>query len=212
MNTKDYIENKKSKKLSNILKGALATGLVVGSMVTSTACKPNQPHESSSSTSTIETTTTTPIIVEDPDKEIKIKRNELINMIENRFKNSGNKFDEAEKIIFLSKYSIPNNQFAYWCYVGALFQKEKNLVDVMSTEITEEEYMYLINKVSPNASQEENAADFIIRFSDNYNDEHQGIKESTKNINEIDDEKVLDIILDSFSKSLSQDQQDDLVR
>lgn len=212
MNTKDYIETKKSKKLSDIFKGVLAVGLVVGSMVTSTACKPNQPHESSSSTSTIETTTTTPIIVEDPDKEIKIKRNELINMIENRFKNSGNKFDEAEKIIFLSKYSIPNNQFAYWCYVGALFQKEKNLVDVMSTEITEEEYMYLINKVSPNASQEENAADFIIRFSDNYNDEHQGIKESTKSINEIDDEKVLDIILDSFSKSLSQDQQDDLVR
>ena len=59
MNTKDYIETKKSKKLSNILKGALAAGLVVGSMVTSTACKPNQPHESSSSTSTIETTTTT---------------------------------------------------------------------------------------------------------------------------------------------------------
>ena len=212
MNTKDYIETKKSKKLSDIFKGVLAVGLVVGSMVTSTACKPNQPHESSSSTSKIETTTTTTPTIEDPDKEIKIKRNELINMIENRFKNSGNKFDEAEKIIFLSKYSIPNNQFAYWCYVGALFQKEKNLVEVMSTEITEEEYMYLINNVSPNASQEENSADFIIRFSDNYNDEHQGIKESTKNINEIEDEKVLDIILDSFSKSLSQDQQSDLVR
>lgn len=52
MNTKDYIENKKSKKLSDIFKGVLAAGLVVGSMVTSTACKPNQPHESSSSTST----------------------------------------------------------------------------------------------------------------------------------------------------------------
>lgn len=59
MNTKDYIENKKSKKLSDIFKGLLATGLVVGSMVTSTACKPNQPHESSSSTNTIETTNTT---------------------------------------------------------------------------------------------------------------------------------------------------------
>ena len=73
MNTKDYIENKKSKKLSDIFKGVLAVGLVVGSMVTSTACKPNQPQESSSSTSTIETTTTTPTI-EDPDKEIKIIR------------------------------------------------------------------------------------------------------------------------------------------
>ena len=60
--------------------------------------------------------------------------------------------------------------------------------------------------------QEVNVADFIIRFSDNYNDEHQGIKESTKNINEIEDEKVLDIILDSISKAISQDQQDDLVR
>lgn len=59
MNTKDYIETKKSKKLSDIFKGVLAAGLVVGSMVTSTACKPNQPHESSSSTSTIETTATT---------------------------------------------------------------------------------------------------------------------------------------------------------
>ena len=59
MNTKDYIETQKSKKLSDIFKGVLAAGLVVGSMVTSTACKPNQPHESSSSTSTIETTTTT---------------------------------------------------------------------------------------------------------------------------------------------------------
>ena len=52
MNTKDYIETKKSKKLSDIFKGVLAVGLVVGSMVTSTACKPDQPHESSSSTST----------------------------------------------------------------------------------------------------------------------------------------------------------------
>lgn len=79
MNTKDYIENKKSKKLSNILKGALATGLVVGSMVTSTACKPNQPHETtsttSSSTSTIETTNTTVTI--QPSEEAKAKQIEL---------------------------------------------------------------------------------------------------------------------------------------
>lgn len=212
MNTKDYIENKKSKKLSNILKGALATGLVVGSMVTSTACKPNQPHESSSSTSTIETTTTTPIIVEDPDKEIKIKRNELINMIENEFEKHGEKYKSSERIIYLTKEMITEDEFYYSCYAGALFQDEKKLTDVLSGRITEEDYMYLINNIAPNASQEVNVADFIIRFSDNYNDEHQGIKESTKNINEINDEKVLDIILDSFSKSLSQDQQDDLVR
>lgn len=30
MNTKDYIENKKSKKLTDIFKGVLAAGLVVG--------------------------------------------------------------------------------------------------------------------------------------------------------------------------------------
>ena len=66
MNTKDYIENKKSKKLSNILKGALAAGLVVGSMITSTACKPNQPQESSSSTSTIETTTSETTKIDEP--------------------------------------------------------------------------------------------------------------------------------------------------
>ena len=66
MNTKDYIETKKSKKLSDIFKGVLAVGLVVGSMVTSTACKPDQPHESSSSTSTIETTTTNTTKIDEP--------------------------------------------------------------------------------------------------------------------------------------------------
>ena len=105
MNTKDYIETKKSKKLSDIFKGVLAAGLVVGSMVTSTACKPNQPHESSSSTSKIETTTTTPIIVEDPDKEIKIKRNELINMIENEFEKHGEKLS----LIHISEPTRPHD-------------------------------------------------------------------------------------------------------
>lgn len=212
MNTKDYIENKKNKKLSNILKGALATGLVVGSMVTSTACKPNQPHESSSSTSTIETTTTTPIIVEDPDKEIKIKRNELINMIENEFEKHGEKYKSSARIIYLTKQGDTEDEFDYSCTVGALFQDEKKLIDVLSGYITKEDYMYLINNIAPNASQKVHVADFIIRFDDNFYDVFENVKESTKNINEIDDEKVLDIILDSFSKSLSQDQQDDLVR
>ena len=208
MNTKDYIETQKSKKLSDIFKGVLAAGLVVGSMVTSTACKPNQPHESSSSTSKIETTTTTTPTIEDPDKEIKIKRNELINMIENEFNNRGDNYKNSEKIIYVTKHWGDD----YSCTVGALFQDEKKLTGVLSGRITEEDYMYLINNIAPNALQEVNVADFIIRFSDNYNDEHQGIKESTKNINEIEDEKVLDIILDSISKAISQDQQDDLVR
>ena len=63
MNTKTPIENK---KLSDILKGALAAGLVVGSMLTSTACKPNQPYESSSSTSKIETTTSETTKIDEP--------------------------------------------------------------------------------------------------------------------------------------------------
>ena len=63
MNTKNLIENK---KISDILKGALAAGLVVGSMITSTACKPNQPQESSSSTSTIETTTSETTKIDEP--------------------------------------------------------------------------------------------------------------------------------------------------
>ncbi len=212
MNTKDYIETKKSKKLSDIFKGVLAAGLVVGSMVTSTACKPNQPHESSSSTSKIETTTTTPIIVEDPDKEIKIKRNELINMIENEFEKHGEKYKSSARIIYLTKQGDTEDEFDYSCTVGALFQDEKKLIDVLSGYITKEDYMYLINNIAPNASQKVHVADFIIRFDDNFYDVFENVKESTKNINEIDDEKVLDIILDSFSKSHSQDQQDDLVR
>ena len=211
MNTKDYIETKKSKKLSDIFKGVLAAGLVVGSMVTSTACKPNQPHESSSSTSTIETTTTTPTI-EDPDKEIKIKRNELINTIENEFEKHGEKYKSSARIIYLTKQSDTEDEFDYSCTFGALFQDEKKLIDVLSGYITKEDYMYLINNIAPNASQKVHVADFIIRFDDNFYDVFENVKESTKNINEIDDEKVLDIILDSFSKSLSQDQQDDLVR
>ena len=73
-------------------------------MVTSTACKPNQPHESTSSTSKIETTTTTTPTIEDPNKEIKIKRNELINMIENEFNNRGDNYKNSEKIIYVTKH------------------------------------------------------------------------------------------------------------
>ena len=155
--------------------------------MTSTACKPNQPHESTSSTSKIETTTTTTPTIEDPNKEIKIKRNELINMIENEFNNRGDNYKNSEKIIYVTKHWGDD----YSCTVGALFQDEKKLTGVLSGRITEEDYMYLINNIAPNALQEVNVADFIIRFSDNYNDEHQGIKESTKNINKIEDEKVL---------------------
>lgn len=116
-------------------------------MVTSTACKPNQPHESTSSTSKIETTTTTTPTIEDPNKEIKIKRNELINMIENEFNNRGDNYKNSEKIIYVTKHWGDD----YSCTVGALFQDEKKLTGVLSGRITEEDYMYLINNIAPKA-------------------------------------------------------------
>lgn len=210
MNTKDYIENKKSKKLSNIFKGVLATGLVVGSMVTSTACKPNQPHESSSSTSTIETTNTTVTI--QPSEEAKAKQIELTDLIDRKFKDAGKKFESLEKLIMLSKFKSSENDMYYQCYMTS-FDNETGLFDYVGfANLNEEEYNYLASYFNLYNYENENVNAFLIRFSNNFNDNYSYFNKSTKNINEIDDEKVLDIILDSFSKSLSQDQQDDLVR
>lgn len=214
MNTKDYIENKKCKKLSNILKGALATGLVVGSMVTSTACKPNQPHETtsttSSSTSTIETTNTSVTI--QPSEEAKAKQLELKDLIDKKFKDAGENFESLEKLIMLSKFKSSENDMYYQCYMTS-FNNETGLFDYVGfANLNEEEYNYLASYFNLYNNENENANDFLIRFSNDFTDNYSYINKTTKNINEIDDEKVLDIILDSFSKSHSQDQQDDLVR
>lgn len=223
MNTKDYIETKKSRKLSNILKGVLATGIVVGSMVTSTACKPNQPHESSSSTSTIETTTTTTPVIEDPKEIISKKQKSLLNTIdlcEEQLKKEYEEMPEYiefvlgyDKFIFLNRVISDSGKENNYIVLASNDLENRESHEIFSTKLSQEDYNYLADKFG---IVDDKAASFfihpIIRFSDDYSGDYEYILESTKNINEINDEKVLDIILDSFSKSLSQDQQDDLVR
>lgn len=153
MNTKDYIENKKSKKLSDILKGVLAAGLVVGSMVTSTACKPNQPHESSSSTSTIETTTSETTKIDEP----VIRTDE---QVENFKKALRNIFDSGEIldnqfIVFLSRYNDKTGDNQYRFVIQA--NSENGLNMVFFKDISKEEFFTIFNDFSKNGkwSQDE---------------------------------------------------------
>ena len=153
MNTKDYIENKKSKKLSDILKGALAAGLVVGSMVTSTACKPNQPHESSSSTSKIETTTSETTKIDQP----VIRTDE---QVENFKKALRNIFDSGEIldnqfIVFLSRYNDKTGDNQYRFVIQA--NTENGLNMVFFKDISKEEFFTIFNDFSKNGkwSQDE---------------------------------------------------------
>lgn len=218
MNTKDYIENKKSKKLSNILKGVLATGLVVGSMVTSTACKPNQPHEStsttSSSTSTIETSTTTPIIVEDPNKVIKEKQQELkdlVTKITNKVIDIGDKRRNAQKIILLDRLSYDEDRYSFSVY--ALLER-KYLEPVFNWYMSEETYdeMLDIFNVSDDNRERMECSSPIVRLSDVLEDDSGYLQNSTEFIDEIDDLDKLNALINAFEQKLSQLQQSDLVR
>ncbi len=153
MNTKDYIENKKSKKLSDIFKGVLAAGLVVGSMITSTACKPNQPYESSSSTSKIETTTSETTKIDEP----VIRTDE---QVENFKKALRNIFDSGEIldnqfIVFLSRYNDKTGDNQYRFVIQA--NTENGLNMVFFKDISKEEFFTIFNDFSKNGkwSQDE---------------------------------------------------------
>ncbi len=75
------------------------------------------------------------------------------------------------------------------------------------TKISKDQYNYLIEILNVADDKSKSYLYYpIIRFSDDYSGELPTVLEITKNIDEIEDEKVLDIILDSFSKSLSQKQ------
>ncbi len=75
------------------------------------------------------------------------------------------------------------------------------------TKISKDQYNYLIEILNVADDKSESYLYYpIIRFSDDYSGELPTVLEITKNIDEIEDEKVLDIILDSFSKSFSQKQ------
>ena len=207
MNTKDYIENKKSKKLSDIFKGVLAVGLVVGSMVTSTACKPNQPHESSSSTSTIETTTTTQQTttetpsttettkIDEPIIRTDEKSEELKAMIDTYYEKD---VEPKNKKMKIGKYNNGNGKIG--CQFAICLKDENILKTIASFDITNEEYDYIKDFAQKLAGDNVEILDDFV-FPLNY---------LIKNF----DDKTFDILMNAIlsKQSTNQSSQDDLVR
>lgn len=207
MNTKDYIENKKSKKLSDIFKGVLAAGLVVGSMVTSTACKPNQPHESSSSTSTIETTTTTQQTttetpsttettkIDEPIIRTDEKAEKLKAMIDTYYEKD---VEPKNKKMKIGTYNNGNGKIG--CQFAICLKDENILKTIASFDITSEEHDYIKDFAQKLAGDNVEILDDFV-FPLNY---------LIKNF----DDKTFDILMNAIlsKQSTNQSSQDDLVR
>ena len=200
MNTKDYIENKKSKKLSDIFKGVLAAGLVVGSMITSTACKPNQPYESSSSTSKIETTTSETTKIDEP----VIRTDE---QVENFKKALRNIFDSGEIldnqfIVFLSRYNDKTGDNQYRFVIQA--NTENGLNMVFFKDISKEEFFTIFNDFSKNGKWSQ----------DELSEKSFSIKQVIENCSGESLDILAEAINSKFIKkqSTNQSSQDDLVR
>ena len=195
MNTKDYIETKKSKKLSDIFKGVLAAGLVVGSMVTSTACKPNQPHESSSSTSTIETTTTNTTKIDEPIVRTDEQVERFVKTMKDFFKEVNY---ENQLIVFASRVNDESGESEYKI---ALFEKTNNgRAFVAVNDISAEQFFKIYEELSSKGHWSKNELsekEFVIKdILDNCSGE------------------VLDIIVERINDvyATNQSSQDDLVR
>lgn len=213
MNTKDYIENKKSKKLSNILKGALATGLVVGSMITSTACKPNQPHESTSttnsSTSTIETTTTTQQTttetpsttettkIDEPIIRTDEKAEELKAMIDAYYDED---VEPKYRRIKIACYR-ENKETSYAFEIRKIIDEDLNTIKIDAFDISEEEYEYIKDIYEKISGSGDISGISAFQLSLNY---------IIKNF----DDKTFDILMNAIlsKQSTNQSSQDDLVR
>ena len=200
MNTKDYIENKKSKKLSNILKGALAAGLVVGSMITSTACKPNQPQESSSSTSTIETTTSETTKIDEPVIRTDEQVEKFLNEMSDYFKVDN--LDE-QSVAFGSRINEETGEIQ--CRMALV---KKNAAGeqyiIFAKDINSDKFYRVYNELSKNgywSEDELSEKHFTIKF----------LKEKCSG-------EVLDIIVETAQdvytnkQSTNQSSQDNLVR
>lgn len=207
MNTKDYIETKKSKKLSDIFKGVLAAGLVVGSMVTSTACKPNQPHESLSSTSTIETTTTTQQTttetpsttettkIDEPIIRTDEKAEKLKAIIDAYYEKD---VEPKNKKMKIGKYNNGNGKIG--CQFVICLKDENILKTIASFDITSEEYDYIMDVAQKLAGED-------VEISDNF---IFPLNHLIKNF----DDKTFDILMNAIlaKQSTNQSSQDDLVR
>lgn len=217
MNTNDYVESKKGKNLSNILKGALAAGLVIGSMLTSTACKPNQSQEStsttSSSTSTIETsnttqqTTTTETISTTETTKIDEPIVRTDEQVENFKKALRNIFDNGENldnhvIVFLSRYNDKTGDNQYRFVIQA--NTENGLNMVFFKDIGKEEFFTIFNDFSKNGEWSK----------DELSEKSFSIKQVIDNCSG----ESLDIVAKSINKafikeqSINQSPQNDLVR
>lgn len=200
MNTKDYIETKKSKKLSDIFKGVLAVGLVVGSMVTSTACKPNQPHESSSSTSTIETTTTNTTKIDEPIVRTDEQVEKFLNEMSDYFKVDN--LDE-QSVAFGSRINEETGEIQ--CRMALV---KKNAAGeqyiIFAKDINSDKFYRVYNELSKNGYWSE----------DELSEKHFTIKFLKENCSG----EVLDIIVETAQdvytnkQSTNQSSQDDLVR
>lgn len=209
MNTKDYIENKKSKKLSDIFKGVLAAGLVVGSMVTSTACKPNQPHESSSSTSTIETTTTTQqTTTETPSTTETTKIDEPIIRTDEKAEKLKAIIDAYYEEDVEPKYRRikiacyrENKETSYAFEIRKIIDEDLNTIEIDSFDISEEEYEYIKDIYEIISGSGDISGIGALQLSLNY---------IIKNF----DDKTFDILMNAIlsKQSTNQSSQDDLVR
>ena len=200
MNTKDYIETKKSKKLSDIFKGVLVAGLVVGSMVTSTACKPNQPHESSSSTSTIETTTSEITKIDEPVIRTDEQVEKFIDTIKLRF-NQIVKVDNVDAQ-YVGFATMPNKETGELLYKMALVQKMDNdeKLFIAVGDIDKDKFIKIYNELSKNGYWSEDELSekyFTIKF-----------------LKEICSGEVLDAMTEWLLEEYvpNQSSQDDLVR
>ena len=195
MNTKDYIETKKSKKLSDIFKGVLAVGLVVGSMITSTACKPNQPHENSSSTSKIETTTSEPTKIDEPIVRTDEQVERFVKTMKDFFKEVNY---ENQLIVFASRVNDESGESEYKI---ALFEKTNNGREFVTVnDINAEQFFKIYEELSSKGHWSKNELsekEFVIKdILDNCSGE------------------VLDIIVERINDvyATNQSSQDDLVR
>lgn len=197
MNTKNLIENK---KISDILKGALAAGLVVGSMITSTACKPNQPQESSSSTSTIETTTSETTKIDEPVIRTDEQVEKFLNEMSDYFKVDN--LDE-QSVAFGSRINEETGEIQ--CRMALV---KKNAAGeqyiIFAKDINSDKFYRVYNELSKNGYWSE----------DELSEKHFTIKFLKENCSG----EVLDIIVETAQdvytnkQSTNQSSQDDLVR
>ena len=213
MNTKDYIETKKSKKLSDIFKGVLAVGLVVGSMVTSTACKPNQPHESTSttnsSTNAIETTTTTQqTTTETPSTTETTKIDEPIIRTDEKAEKLKAIIDAYYEEDVEPKYRRikiacyrENKETSYAFEIRKIIDEDLNTIEIDSFDISEEEYEYIKDIYEIISGSGDISGIGALQLSLNY---------IIKNF----DDKTFDILMNAIlaKQSTNQSSQDDLVR